>query len=82
MLVAIGKEYFVLNRVCEIRKVACSECYSYKYKTDQTLFFQISLREETRYLLAYNCFYQLDLSSCGQALYLTAFENLGIYWMI
>ena len=34
---------------CEIRKVACSENYSYKYKADHTLFFRIPLREEARH---------------------------------
>ena len=48
-----------------------SKNYSYKYKADHALFFRIPLREEARYLLAYSYIYQLDLSSCGQALYLT-----------
>ena len=54
MLVAILKEYVVLNGLCEILKVARSENYSYKYKSDQTLFFRIPLREEALDLLAYS----------------------------
>ena len=61
----------VLNGLCKIRKVARSKNYSYKYKADHTLFFRIPLREEARYLLACSYIYQSDLSSCGQALYLT-----------
>ena len=64
------KEHVVLNGLREIRKVARSENHSYKYKADHT-FFRIPLREEARHLLAYSYIYQSDLSSCGQALYLT-----------
>ena len=76
MLVAIEKVPIVLNGFCEIRKVACSESYSCKYKADQTLFFfeRIALREEreeAEYLLAYSYLYQSDLSSRGQVLCLT-----------
>ena len=81
MLAAIKKEHVVLNELCEIRKVAGSKNYSNKYKANHTLFFLIPSREEARYLLTYSCIYQSDLSSCGQALYLTVEENLGIYRM-
>ena len=67
--------------LCEIRKVVRSENYSYKYKADQTLFSRIPLIEEARYFLAYGYIYHSDISSCGQALYLTVLENLGIYRM-
>ena len=70
MLTAIYKDHVVLNGLCEIHKVARSKIYSNKYKADHTLLFQIPLREEARYLLAYSYIYQSDLSSCGQALYL------------
>ena len=59
------------NGVWEIHKVARSKNYSYKYKADHTLFFRIPLTEEARYLLTYSYIYQSDISSCGQALYLT-----------
>ena len=52
-----------------------------KYKADHTLLFRIPLREEARYLLPYSYIHQSDLSSCGQALYLTVLENVGIYQM-
>ena len=65
--------HVVLNELCEIRKVARSKSYSYKYKADHTLFFRIPLKEEARYLLAYSCIYQSDLSPRGQALYLTVY---------
>ena len=67
------KRAFVLNGLCEIRKVVRSKNYLYKYKADHTLFIRIPLREEARYLLAYTYIYQSDLSSCGQALYLTVY---------
>ena len=54
---------------------------AYVKSSDQTLFSRIPLREEGRYLLAYSYIYQSDLSSCGQALYLTILENPGIYQM-
>ena len=59
------------NGVWKIHKVARSKNYSYKYKADHTLFFRITLTEEARYLLTYSYIYQSDISSCGQALYLT-----------
>ena len=61
----------MLNCLCEIRKVTRAENYSHKYKANQTLFFRIPLSEEARYSLAYSYIHQSDLSSCGQALYLT-----------
>ena len=63
-----------LKRACCIEwalrnpQVARSKNYSFKYKADHTLFFQIPLREEARYLLAYSYIYQSNLSSCGQTL--------------
>ena len=61
----------MLNELCEIRKVASSKNYSYKYKADHILCFRIPLREEARYLPAYSYIHQPDFSSYGQALYLT-----------
>ena len=69
----------MLNALSKIRKVARSKNYSYKYKDDHTLFFRIPLREEARYLLACGYIFQSDISSFGQALYLTVYKNLGIY---
>ena len=60
----------MFNELFEIHKVARSVNYSYKYKADQTLFFQIPLRDEARYLLTHSYIYQSDLSSCGQTPYL------------
>ena len=74
--------HVVLKGPCEFNKVTCSENYSCKCEANQKFLSQILLRKKARYVLAYSYVYELDFSYCGQALYLTVSENLGLYLMV